>query len=382
MNSQIYKKKVILRVDFNVPLVNGVIKDTNRIDAVKPTIDWLLKLKPKRIIIISHLKRPDGIYNKELSLLPIYNYLEKSYDINFINYEKNYVDYFAKIGSQGIYLLDNIRFYKEEKNLDKTFCKYLSALGDVFVNDAFGAMHRNHSSIVGIDVPYKICGLLAKKELEMFNLVLNKSKDKKVCAIVGGAKVSDKINLLLNLVDRIDYLLIGGGMAFTFLKILQNINIGNSLFDEKGASIVNKIVDKCKKNNVKLVLPIDFVVNNSFSDKGDIYITDNIKDGYMGLDIGPQSVLKFGKFIEQVDIIIWNGPMGVFEMEPFSKGSIGLLNILSNEPNKITIIGGGDTAHLCKKYGYSNKVTFISTGGGSSLKLLETCTLCGLDNMN
>lgn len=375
MNSKIKNKNIILRADLNVPLTNSIdgikISDKKRINAMLPTLNWLINNDPNRIIIISHLSRPDGTYDAKLSLEPIYLYLKNmSYDIKFIPYKPRFQDFFNINGTNKIYLLDNIRFYKEELNCDKFFCECLSALGDVFVNDAFGTMHRKHSSMVGINVQIKFYGLLVRKELEMFNLILKNKDNKKICAVIGGSKVSDKIKLLENLSYKIDYLIIGGGMAFTFKKVLENYEIGNSLFDENGSKLVNKIINMCKKNNVKVVLPIDFVVNNNFSDVGKIHVTRNIKSGYMGLDIGPESVKLFNETINKSDIVVWNGPMGVFEMDVFSKGSIGLLDNICSQ-NIISIIGGGDTAHLVEKYNYQKKVTFVSTGGGASLKLLE-----------
>jgi len=375
-------KNVVLRVDFNVPIKNGIIQSTNRIDMAIPTIKYIMERNARRLIIVSHMGRPNGEYNEKYSLKPVRDYLQKVLKryVKLYDLEKPHtlVD--------GVVLCENIRFYDGETRKSSMIyidrlCSILTSFGDIYVNDAFGTLHRDHCSITGVNCPIKVSGLLVKKELEVFGPLLNSTANKPVVAILGGSKINDKIKLVSNLLDKVNHLIIGGGMAFTFKKVLDNYEIGSSLFDEEGSHIINDIIEKAKKNGVRIHLPIDFVISNEFSENGIIrntYINEPIPDGFMGLDIGPESVKHFSKILEKSKTVLWNGPMGVFEMDSFSYGSRGLLHILANNQDIFSIIGGGDTASCAYKYGYNDKMSHVSTGGGASLKLLEGSELIGL----
>ena len=382
MNINFNNKRVIIRVDFNVPIKNGIIQNTLRIDKTIPTILRCLKDDPNRIIIISHLGRPNGKINLDLSLKILIPYLNKTLNqtIGFTT-----LDNVNKIDNK-IILLENIRFYKEEESKELTkpvieFRNKLTQLGDIFINDAFGCCHRNHSSIVGINCPIKIPGYLVSNEIKYLSTSINNGKKPKL-AIIGGSKVNDKIKLLKNLITNVDDIIIGGGMAFTFLKY-DGYQIGNSLFDSMGFDLVKNIYQSAKINNTKLHLPIDFKIGDNFKNDCNqkfIDIKDGITDKWMGLDIGPKTINNFNKIINKSQTIIWNGPMGVFEFENFQNGSLKIAEELVKVTNKgsITIIGGGDTSSCVSKFKLHNKYTHLSTGGGVSLKLLEGSELPGL----
>merc|ERR1719163_2189347 len=296
-----------------------------------------------------------------------------------------------------IILLENLRFHVEEegKGVDaegnKTKAKpddvaafraSLAKLGDVYVNDAFGTAHRAHSSMVGEGFDAKVAGFLVEKELAAFSKVLNEPA-KPVLAILGGAKVSDKIQLIQNLLDKVDMMIVGGGMAFTFLKVCNGMSIGGSLFDEEGAKIVENIMEKAKAKGVEIILPCDFTISSKFGEDGEIKTADmasGIPDGFMGLDCGPESVKKNAEAVAKAKTIIWNGPMGVFEMASFETGTKSLMDavVAATTSGTITVIGGGDTATACKKYDTEDKVSHCSTGGGASLELLEGKVLPGV----
>lgn len=368
-------KKVILRVDFNVPLKNGIIQSTKRIDAVMPTINLILQNNPEQLIIISHLGRPKK-FDKNLSLQPIADYINQYYDIQIDFCNLNELPKISKI-----ILLENIRFFQEETKMistTKNFRKKLSNLADIYINDAFGCCHRNHSSIVGINCSEKYYGLLIKKELKYLKNIFNRKGVKTL--ILGGSKVNDKIKLINNLIPKVDNILIGGGMAFTFLKRL-GVEIGDSIFDKEGFKMIDNILKQADKYNTHICIPYDFVCSNEFNNEGDIVkrsINTGIDRGYMGLDIGINTVTNFIQIIEQSDIIFWNGPLGVFELPNFSLGSKMIMEYLARS-NKTSIIGGGDTASCCQKFGMEDSMTHVSTGGGASLELLEGKTLPGLD---
>lgn len=370
-----YNKNVILRVDFNVPIKNGIIQSTKRIDAAIPTINLILKNNPGNLFIISHLGRPRRVDNK-LSLKPIQEYLNNKYklDVGFSTLEN------ASYNFSNIVLIENIRFFPDETKLLTTtedFRRQLTNLGEIFINDAFGCCHREHSSIVGINCPEKYLGLLVQKELKYLKESLN-SPGKKAL-ILGGSKVCDKIKLIKNLIPIMDYILIGGGMAFTFLKKM-GLEIGDSIFDNDGYQLIPEILKYAEKYKTEIILPLDFKCNNRFNNEGDIIeeeIINGIKPGYLGLDIGGKTIKLFQNTLEKADIIFWNGPMGVFEFPNFENGSKSIMNYLANSNKKI-IIGGGDTASCCEKFGLENKMTHVSTGGGASLELLEGKELSGI----
>uniref|UniRef100_A0A0N4ZD22 Phosphoglycerate kinase n=1 Tax=Parastrongyloides trichosuri TaxID=131310 RepID=A0A0N4ZD22_PARTI len=395
-------KRVLMRVDFNVPLKEGVITNNQRIAAAIPTIKYALDKGAKSVVLMSHLGRPDGRKQKQFSLRPVVPALEQLLEKSVIFVEDCVGEEVEKITASpangSVILLENLRFYAEEEgkgvnengekfkpsseDIEK-FRKSLSKHGDVFVNDAFGTAHRAHSSMVGVNLEPKVSGFLMKKELDYFAKALE-SPVRPFLAILGGAKVADKIQLIKNLLDVVDEMIVGGGMAFTFLKVLENVPIGNSLYDEEGAKIVHEIMEKAKKKNVKIHLPIDFVIADKFAENASFSTASiksgGIKDGWMGLDVGPKTSEIFTAAVAMSKTIIWNGPPGVFEFDKTSKGSETMMRavIQATKDGATTIIGGGDTATCCKKFKAVDKVSHVSTGGGASLELLEGKVLPGV----
>ncbi|KAK4547398.1 phosphoglycerate kinase [Oleoguttula mirabilis] len=397
-------KRVLIRVDFNVPLdkeTNSKITNNQRIVGALPTIKYAVDHGAKAVILMSHLGRPDGKPNPKYSLKPIKAELEKllGKDVTFTDdcvgpaVEK----VVNSTENGGVVLLENLRFHIEEEGSSKDkegnkvkadkadvekFRKGLTALGDVFVNDAFGTAHRAHSSMVGVELPQKASGFLMKKELDYFAQALESPK-RPFLAILGGAKVSDKIQLIDNMLDKVDSLIVCGGMAFTFKKTLENVSIGNSLFDEAGAKKVAELVEKAKKNNVKITLPVDYITADKFSKDAEVGYAedkDGIPDGWMGLDCGEKSIKLFKEAIGEAKTILWNGPPGVFEIEKFANGTRQTMNaaVEAAQSGKIVIIGGGDTATVAANYGVEDKLSHVSTGGGASLELLEGKELPGV----
>lgn len=372
-------KKVLVRVDFNVPMSKteiGKILDNKRIVAAIPTIKYLIENKAK-VILLSHLGRPKGEAKKEFSLEPISKELSNliKKEVKFIKsnivVDENVKKEIENLKDGQIALLENTRFRKEEtKNIDE-FSKELASLGELYVNDAFGTSHRAHCSNVGICkyLPSAL-GFLVEKEVDIMSNALANPK-RPFVAILGGAKVSDKIMVIENLIKKVDSILIGGAMAFTFLKA-QGKNIGKSLVEEDKLDISLKILENSKKNNVKIILPIDVVVSKEFSNDSKFFTVDvdKMKDDYIGLDIGNKTVELFSKKIKDANTVVWNGPMGVFEMSNFSKGTFEIAKALA-ETSATTIVGGGDSASAIEKSGYKDKITHISTGGGASLEFLE-----------
>jgi len=385
-------KRGLIRVDFNVPFDDGRISNTQRIEAALPTINYALE-KGASVILMSHLGRPDGLPKKEFSLRPVADALSK-----FLNRPVKFLEdcvgpeveqACANIKPGEVILLENLRFHLEEEGSGvdehgkkvkadparvEEFRRALSRLGDVYINDAFGTCHRPHSSMVGVQLP-RAAGFLVKKELKHFAEILEKP-ERPFLSILGGSKVSDKIHLINNLLDKVDEMIIGGGMAYTFKKVIFNVPIGNSLFDEGGAKIVNDIVEKAKKNNVKLHFPSDHVTADKFSKDANVgHATDEqgIPDGWQGLDVGPKSREEFREVVRRAKTIVWNGPVGVFEFPNFAEGSKDLLRavIEATQNGATTVIGGGDTATLVEQQDAMDKVTHVSTGGGVSLMLLE-----------
>lgn len=394
-------KRVLIRVDFNVPMKNGKITNNQRITASLPTIQYALDKGAKSVVLMSHLGRPDGHVDAKYSLEPVAQELEKllSKPIRFLKdcVGEDVERECANPTSGSIILLENLRFHVEEegKGVDEKgakikankedtakFQESLTKLGDIYVNDAFGTAHRAHSSMVGVKLDKRASGFLLKKELQYFAKALE-SPDRPFLAILGGAKVTDKIQLIENLLDKVNEMIIAGGMAFTFLKVIHNMNIGKSLFDEEGSKIVNRIIEKAKTNNVQLHLPVDFIVGDKFGDDAQVAnatIESGIQDGWMGLDVDTKSLISFKEAISRAKTIVWNGPPGVFEMEKFSNGTKELMNYVveATQRGAITIIGGGDTATCAAKYGTEDKVSHVSTGGGASLELLEGKELPGV----
>lgn len=394
-------KRVFIRVDFNVPLDGKTITSNQRIVAALPTIKYVLEHQPKVVVLASHLGRPNGERVDKYSLKPVAAELEKllGKPVTFLNDcvgpEVNQAVDGAKPGS--VILLENLRYHIEEEGSKKVdgkkvkaskedvdkFRKELKSLADVYINDAFGTAHRAHSSIVGFDLPERAAGFLLAKELEYFGKALE-NPVRPFLAILGGAKVADKIQLIDNLLDKVNSIIIGGGMAFTFKKVIDNTEIGDSIFDKAGAEIVPKLVEKAKKNNVELVLPVDWVAGDAFSADANTKIVtekEGIPAGWQGLDSGPESRKLFAAAVAKAKTIVWNGPPGVFEFEKFAAGTKALLDevVKSCEAGNTVIIGGGDTATVAKKYGATDKISHVSTGGGASLELLEGKVLPGVD---
>ncbi|XP_015343424.1 phosphoglycerate kinase 1-like [Marmota marmota marmota] len=399
-------KRVIMRVDFNVPMKKNQITNNQRIKAAIPSIKFCLDNGAQSVVLMSHLGRPDGVPMPEkYSLEPVAGELKSllGRDVAFLKdcvgpeVEKACAS--PEAGS--VILLENLRFHLEEEGKGQdasgnkvkaepekveAFRQSLSKIGDVYVNDAFGTAHRAHSSMVGVNLPQKAAGFLMKKELEYFAKALE-NPERPFLAILGGAKVADKIQLIKNMLDKVNQMIIGGGMAFTFLKVLHNMEIGASLFDEEGAKIVKEIMAKAEKNGVKITFPVDFITADKFDEHantGSATVESGIPDGWMGLDCGPESIKKNAQVVSEAKLIIWNGPLGVFEWEAFVKGTKALMDeiVKATSQGSVTIIGGGDTATCCAKWNTEDKVSHVSTGGGASLELLEGKSLPGVEALS
>ena len=379
-------KKVLLRVDFNVPVIDGKITDDNRIVEAVPTIKYLLE-QGASVIAMSHLGRPDGQVVEKYSLKVVAPRLSELLGQEVIM-AKDTVGEDAKAKAQAlkageVLLLENLRFDAGEEENSPEFCEKLASLGDVYVNDAFGTAHRKHASTYGVATILKTnaIGFLIQKEIEM--IVGNiENPVRPFVGILGGAKVSDKIKIISSLLDRVDTLIIGGGMAYTFLKG-QGYTIGDSLLDAERIEDAKAMIEKAKEKGVKLLLPVDFVVTKEFDDVVNTKITDdqNIPDGYMGVDIGTKTREMFTEALKDAKTVIWNGPVGVFEKPEFAKGTYAVAEALT-KVNGTTIIGGGDSASAVINMGLADKMTHISTGGGASLKLFEGKVLPGIDIIN
>jgi len=370
-----------------------------------PTIKYAIEKGAKAVVLMSHLGRPDGSPNPKYSLKPVVPELEKLLGTKVTFTEDCVGPEAEKIvngtSNGGVVLLENLRFHAEEEGSSKDkegnkqkadkaevekFRKGLTALGDVYINDAFGTAHRAHSSMVGVDLPQKASGFLVKKELEYFAKALE-NPQRPFLAILGGAKVSDKIQLIENMLDKVNSLIICGGMAFTFKKVLDNMKIGNSLFDEPGSKKVKELVEKAKSKGVEITLPVDYITADKFDANAKTgYATDEsgIEDGWMGLDCGDKSIELYKKAIEKAQTILWNGPAGVFEFKAFEKGTRATMDaaVEAAAKGKIVIIGGGDTATVAAQYGVEEKLSHVSTGGGASLELLEGKDLPGVSALS
>lgn len=377
-------KKVLVRCDFNVPQdkETGEITDNRRIRAALPTIQYLLDNNAK-VILCSHLGRPKGEVNPKYSLKPVAEELSKLLGKE-VKLSKDVIGEDSKkltseIEEGEIVLLENVRFHKEEEKNDSEFSKQLASFAEVYVNDAFGTSHRAHSSTAGVaDYLPAVSGFLIEKELEFLGGALENPK-RPFIAILGGAKVSDKIGVIENLLDKVDILIIGGGMAYTFFKA-QGFNIGTSICEEDKLDLAKNILEKAEAKGVKLLLPVDNKVAKEFSNDSEYLevASNEIPDGYMGMDIGSKTVEKFKEVLKDAKTIVWNGPLGVFEFDTFAQGTNEVAKILA-EIDATTIIGGGDSAAAIEKLGLADKMTHISTGGGASLEFLEGKVLPGID---
>lgn len=384
---QVSGKKVLVRVDFNVPLdKEHNITDDTRIRAALPTIKYLLDHKAK-VILMSHLGRPKGTgFEQDFSMAPVAKRLSELLGKD-VAAAKDVIDDNAKklvgnVKEGEVVLLENLRFHKAETKNDPDFAKALAAFGDVYVNDAFGTAHRAHASTEGVThyLP-AVAGYLIKKELEILGKALN-NPDRPFIAILGGAKVSDKIGVIKNLIEKVDTLIIGGGMAYTFFKAMGH-EVGLSLLEIDKVDLANELMQKAKEKGVKFLLPIDTVIAQEFKPDADHKVVpfNKIPADWEGMDIGPESRKLFGEEIKKAKLIVWNGPMGVFEMPAFAKGTEAIADYMSQSKG-ITIIGGGDSAAAVEQMGYADKMTHISTGGGASLEFLEGIELPGVAALN
>jgi phosphoglycerate kinase len=379
-------KKALIRVDFNVPLTNELeVADKSRIEGAKPTIIKVLE-DGGCAILMSHLGRPEGKEEK-FSLKHIVSAVSDVIGVKVKFVEdcvgKEVEKAAEELKPGEILLLENLRYYSEEKKGDNAFAEQLSKLGDIYVNDAFGTAHRAHASttIVAKFYEEKAMGLLLQKEIESLDKVLN-SKEKPVTAILGGAKVSSKITVIENILPKVDHLIIGGGMAFTFIKA-QGGNIGESLVEDDLQDLALDILKKAEAQNVQVHLPVDSIVTQKFDNDSETRVEaiDNISEGWMGLDAGVKSREHFAEVIKKSKIILWNGPLGVFEMDTFSKGTIALAEAIAEatEQGAFSLVGGGDSVSAAKKFGFDTKVSYVSTGGGAMLEMLEGKSLPGID---
>lgn len=375
-------KKVLVRVDFNVPLNDkGEITDETRIQAALPTIKYLLDHKAK-VILCSHLGRPKGEFKPEFSLAPVAKRLQMLLDTK-VTFAKDVIgqsadEAVAAVKDGEVVLLENLRYHKEETKNDPEFAKKLASYAEIFVNDAFGTAHRAHASTEGVThyLP-AVAGFLIKKELEFMGGALE-NPDRPFVAILGGAKIADKIPVIENLFNKVDCLIIGGGMANTFLAA-QGCNMGKSLVDADSIALASELLKKAKLKGVKILLPIDVVAADEFNNDAKTVMVpvDSIPEGYMALDIGSSTRMIFAEEINRAKTVIWNGPMGVAEMPSFAGGTRAVAEAMA-ATNATTIIGGGDSAAAVKNLGYGDKMSHISTGGGASLEFLEGKVLPGV----
>lgn len=379
----VYDKKVLVRVDFNVPVIDGKITDDNRIVEALPTINYLLE-KGAAVILMSHLGRPEGKFDPKYSLKVVADRLQELLPKTNVIMANDVVGKDAKNKAKNlkmgeVLLLENLRFDAREEENDKEFCKQLADLAEVYVNDAFGTAHRKHSSTYGVAklLPNAI-GFLIEKELNIIVGTINNPK-RPFVGILGGSKVKDKIGIIDSLLDSVDTLIIGGGMAYTFLYAL-GYKIGKSLLDETNIEEAKKLMQKADEKGVKFLLPIDFIETSSIDDTLNYKLTkdQNIDDNLMGVDIGKKTIKLFTKAIKKAKTVIWNGPVGVFEKKEFAVGTYSIAKALTKVKGT-TIIGGGDSASAVINMGLANKMTHISTGGGASLKLFEGKILPGVD---
>lgn len=375
-------KRVLVRVDFNVPLNKELqITDDNRIKAALPTIKYIIE-KGGKVVLMSHLGRPKGEIKQEFSLKPVAVRLSELLGQPVDRLDdcigEKVKDKLNKIGEGEVVLLENLRFYKEETANDKDFAKKIASLGDVFVNDAFGTCHRAHASTEGVTHYLEsAAGFLVQKEIEYFQKILTNPQSPFIF-ILGGAKVSDKIPVIKNMLDKADIILIGGAMAYTFMKS-KGINIGSSRLEEKSVSIVEEIFVSAKEKGVEIVLPIDHVITDNIETSVNVKFTEgeSIDIGWMGVDIGRKTIKLFCEKIKEAKTIVWNGPAGIFEIDKFALGSKALALAIADSA-AISVVGGGDTAAAVAKFLLSDKMSHISTGGGASLEYLEGKLLPGI----
>lgn len=378
----VYNKKVLLRVDFNVPMKDGVITDDNRIKEELPTIKYLLD-NGAAVIVMSHLGRPEGQVNLKYSLRPtadrLSEYLGK--EVQFVEdcIGRETTKKAKELKSGEVLVLENLRFHAEEEENDKAFCEKLAKLADIYVNDAFGTAHRKHASTYGVAklLPNAV-GFLIEKELSMIVDTIKNPK-RPFVGILGGAKVSDKITIVESLLNKVDTLIVGGAMAYTFL-MAENYNTGDSKVEKEMVDEAKRLVALAKEKNVQLLLPVDHIIANNFDNPTVIKNTvdANIPNGFMGMDIGKKTIKNYKHAIKEAKTVVWNGPMGVFENKNFENGTKAVAKAMAKS-KATTIVGGGDSAAAVIKFKYAKKMTHISTGGGASLKLFEGKVLPAVD---
>jgi phosphoglycerate kinase len=380
-NQDISGKKVVARFDFNVPLKNGKITDTTRIDLSLETIKTLLDKGASKITMMSHLGRPKGKFDKNLSLEPIAKYIADQLSIDVVLTESatdRGIKTLLSLPTTKLVLLENLRFHPEETSNDSEFSRKLASYGDVYVNDAFGTSHRKHSSVHGIVAHFEhknvFAGLLIEKELSALNKVLEAPK-KPFVGVIGGAKVSDKIKIIEQLLGPVDQLIIGGAMAYPFLSA-KGYSVGKSLCSDEDVILAKKILSS--KNKAKIVLPLDHTVASSLNGEPSFTTGEDISEEMMGLDIGEKTIASYSQICSKAKTILWNGLMGLFENENFSKGTFAIAKSLSNNTDCFSLVGGGDSVSAVNKSGLANTMGHISTGGGASLEYIEQGSLVGV----
>lgn len=382
-----YGKKVLVRVDFNVPMKDGKITDDLRIVEALSTIKYLLNCNAK-VILVSHLGRPNGKVDEKYSLKPVYERLQQLLPYSRVNFTTSF-DFdilhtkAEQLDKGEVLLLENIRFLPQEEENDQELSKKLASLADIFVFDAFGTAHRKHCSTYGVAEFLPSCmGRLVQKEIEVFHEILTNPK-RPLVAILGGAKIADKLDVTENLLKKVDVMLIGGGMCFTFLKALK-ADIGKSIVDDEKVDFCYNVIKSAIKNNVTLVLPVDFVCSKSLEKREEIVILkqSELHGDYMGLDIGPETIKLFSSYIKKAKTLVWNGPMGAYEYNEFASGTRQLAEFVAKNKHCKSVAGGGDVVAAIQEYNLADKFYHISTGGGASLKLLEGKSLVCVDVLN
>ncbi len=379
-------KRVFCRVDFNVPMKEGEITDETRIRAALPTIQYLVDNGAK-VILASHLGRPKGQVNEEMRLTPVAKRLGELLGKNVIKTDEAYgqavQDEISKMNEGDVLLLENVRFYPGEEKNDPELAKEFAKLADLYVNDAFGAAHRAHASTAGIaEYLPAVSGFLMEKEIEVLGKALS-NPERPFTAIIGGAKVKDKIGVIENLLEKVDNLIIGGGLAYTFVKA-QGYEIGKSLCEDDKLDLARGFMEKAKQKGVNFYMPVDAVVADDFSENANTKVVDidQIPSDWEALDIGPKTREIYKDVIQKSKLVIWNGPMGVFEMDKFAEGTKAVAEALAEAPDTYSVIGGGDSAAAVEKFGLADKMSHISTGGGASLEFMEGKELPGVVLLN